>query len=274
MMKKIVGIYKITSPSGKVYIGQSWNVKHRWADYGKSTTRSQTYLNHSFIKYGKKAHAFDVIHELPNDCSQSILDLYEQLYMDLYRDCGAVLMNIREAGSRGKLSEETKRKVSQGLIGNVPWNKGKKGYRVHSEDHKLKLSEAKKGLKPNNFGKPRSVTACIKTALKNRGQKRTPEQLQRIREARKIMGPQMGGKKNKGKIRTEVHRRNLGESLRRSGKGRGENHNLAKVTEAQVLEIRSKFIPREYSSRKLAKEYGIAKTTILDIVNRKIWVHI
>lgn len=273
-MSKIVGIYKITSPSGRVYIGQSWNIHHRWADYGKRTTKSQPYLNHSFLKYGKKAHSFEVIHELPFDVQQQTLDVYEQLYMDLYRHCGANLMNIREAGSQGKLSEETKRKVSQSLMGHTPWNKGVKGYKVHSDEHKQKLSESLKGMKPNNYGKPRSVSACIKTAIKNRGQKRTPEQLARIREARKGIGPQYGGRKNKGKSKTEAHRKSIGESLRRSGKGRGVNHNMAKVNEAQVLEIRAKFVPRKYSARKLAQEYGLSKTNILDIVNRKIWVHI
>lgn len=273
-MIKIIGIYKITSPSGRVYIGQSWNIKHRWADYGKSTTKSQPYLNHSFLKYGKKAHLFEVIHELPCDADQTTLDAYEQLYMDHYRACGLELMNIKEAGSRGKLSKETKLKVSQSLMGHTPWNKGVKGYKIHSDEYKQKLSESLKGMKPNNYGKARSVSACIKTAIKNRGQKRTPEQLARIREARKKMGPQMGGRKNKGKIRTEAHKKNISESLRRSGKGRGENHNLAKVSEAQVLEIRLKFIPRKYSARKLAQEYGLSKTNILDIVNRKIWVHI
>jgi predicted GIY-YIG superfamily endonuclease len=26
----MIGIYKITSPSGKVYIGQSWDIYDRW----------------------------------------------------------------------------------------------------------------------------------------------------------------------------------------------------------------------------------------------------
>lgn len=273
-MKKIVGIYKITSPSGRVYIGQSWNIKHRWIDYGESTTKNQPYLNHSFLKYGKRAHLFEVVHELPPDVHQDTINTYEQLYMDLYRACGIDLMNIREAGSQGKLSEETKRKVSQSLMGHAPWNKGVKGYKIHSDEYKQKLSESLKGMKPNNYGKPRSLSASIKTAIKNRGQKRTSEQLVRIREARKKIGPQLGGRKNKGKIRSQAHRINLGESLRRSGKMKGENSHRAKITESIVLEIRAKFIPRKYSTRTLAKEYGLSKTHILEIVNRKSWVHI
>ena len=35
--KGIMGIYKITSPSGKIYIGSSKNINKRWKDYLKST---------------------------------------------------------------------------------------------------------------------------------------------------------------------------------------------------------------------------------------------
>lgn len=31
----IIGIYKITSPSGKIYIGQSINIEKRWEKYQK-----------------------------------------------------------------------------------------------------------------------------------------------------------------------------------------------------------------------------------------------
>jgi len=52
---------------------------------------------------------------------------------------------------------------------------------------------------------------------------------------------------------------------------KGENHPGHKLTEQQVKEIRAKYIPRKYSSRKIASEYGISKTNVLDIVNNKIW---
>lgn len=52
---------------------------------------------------------------------------------------------------------------------------------------------------------------------------------------------------------------------------KGENHPSHKMTWDKVAEIRSKFSPRKYSSRKLASEYGISKTNVLDIVNNKIW---
>lgn len=98
------GIYKILSPSGRVYIGQSINIEYRFAQYGREHIKRQPKLFNSFGKYGKNNHVFVVVHELPKDVDQNVLNEYEQLYMDLYRSCGIELLNIREGGSRGKHS--------------------------------------------------------------------------------------------------------------------------------------------------------------------------
>jgi len=55
---------------------------------------------------------------------------------------------------------------------------------------------------------------------------------------------------------------------------KGQDHRMAKLTEQDVFDIRSKYIPRIYSTHKLAKEYNMSSTNIKDIVNRKIWIHI
>jgi hypothetical protein len=52
---------------------------------------------------------------------------------------------------------------------------------------------------------------------------------------------------------------------------KGEKHPSHKLSSSQVEEIRSKYIPRKYSARKLAAEYGISKTNILDIIHKRIW---
>lgn len=54
----------------------------------------------------------------------------------------------------------------------------------------------------------------------------------------------------------------------------GENHGMSKITDQDVFEIRSKYRPRKYSMRKLAKEYGISQPAIRDIINREHWKHI
>ena len=55
-MKLITGIYKITSPSGRIYIGQSIDVKKRWVFYKKPSflnyRSNQTKLKNSLSKHG------------------------------------------------------------------------------------------------------------------------------------------------------------------------------------------------------------------------------
>lgn len=50
---------------------------------------------------------------------------------------------------------------------------------------------------------------------------------------------------------------------------KGENHSSTKLTFKQVCEIRRKYIPREYSTRKLASEYNVSNSRIVHIVNNK-----
>lgn len=59
-----IGIYKITSPSGKVYIGQTINVYKRWEyDYKPLNCKGQPKLLNSLKKYGYEAHKFEVLEE-------------------------------------------------------------------------------------------------------------------------------------------------------------------------------------------------------------------
>lgn len=114
----MVGIYKITSPSGAVYIGQSWNIKGRFWRYGDKTKwDKQPVLSASFKKHGLKAHKFEVVTILPNDVSQIVLDNYECFYIDLYKQVVAKIMNVRGGGSRGKHSENSKEKIRNTLTG-------------------------------------------------------------------------------------------------------------------------------------------------------------
>lgn len=112
------GIYKITSPSGKIYIGQSTNIRVRFYNYRKcDSCKKQRILYSSFLKYGIGAHVFEVVYELPKDCDASVLTNYEQFFMDQFREAGYSMMNLKEAGLHGGHSEETKRKLSVAHMG-------------------------------------------------------------------------------------------------------------------------------------------------------------
>jgi len=64
------------------------------------------------------------------------------------------------------------------------------------------------------------------------------------------------------------------QSISRRKKFIGEKAGNVKLTEQQVLEIRAKYIPRVYSSTKLAQEYDVSQGMIMSIVKRRNWTHI
>lgn len=134
----MVGIYKITSPAGKVYVGQSWNLNKRLKDHSVSPSKKQSKLYNSIKKYGWNNHVFEVIHYLPFDIAQQTLDRYEIVYWQFYKELDIEMLNIREPGKGGRFSEESKRKLSES-------KKGQQGMlgKKHSEETKAKMSLAR-----------------------------------------------------------------------------------------------------------------------------------
>ena len=135
----MIGIYKITNPNNKIYIGQSTNIKERFRKYSKLSNKRQIKLYNSFQKYGINNHQFEIIEE----CSEHILnerEVYWGNYYDVLSDNG---LNLRLGNGRGSCSEETKNKISNSL-------KGCK----KSKEHCLNLSIAKTGITSKRKGKP------------------------------------------------------------------------------------------------------------------------
>lgn len=83
MSEKICGIYKITNLiNGKVYIGQSIDIKRRWQDHrNKKYWRKRDYvLYRAFYKYGIENFSFEVL----ECCGMSDLDEREIFYIQKY----------------------------------------------------------------------------------------------------------------------------------------------------------------------------------------------
>lgn len=90
---KIIGIYKITSPSNKIYIGQSKNISFRIKCYEKLRCKGQTKLYNSLRKYGFENHTIEIIEQ----CSIDKLNDLEIHYISLY-DCCNTGLNINPGG--------------------------------------------------------------------------------------------------------------------------------------------------------------------------------
>ena len=105
-MKQIGYIYKITNPSGKVYIGQTINLRARKRKYAAQAVQGQPKIYHSILKYGWDAHIFEILFE--GICSVRCLDRLERLYILQYNSVAEGL-NCTEGGggARGRpLSEK------------------------------------------------------------------------------------------------------------------------------------------------------------------------
>ena len=64
MCKEVIcGIYKIISPSGKIYIGESENIPNRIYYYKIVSCKKQRRLYNSIKKYGWENHIFEIIEE-------------------------------------------------------------------------------------------------------------------------------------------------------------------------------------------------------------------
>lgn len=137
-MVKIIGIYKIISPNGRVYVGQSSNILARFKQYEKYRCEKQTKLYNSFCKYGVANHHFEIITE----CSIEYLNVLERYYQEENNvlNYGLNCNYVNTTTSKGVTSESTKTKLSIA-------NKGKK----ITAEHKKILSELKKGTNNHMF---------------------------------------------------------------------------------------------------------------------------
>lgn len=132
--RKIIGIYKLTSPSGGVYVGQSTSIHHRFSHYRHLRCKTQPRLYRSMNYHGSNNFKYEIIHEFPSEVPQVILNFWEVLYIEYYKKTGYIMLNTKEGGSAGKMSEETKRKISIA-------NTGKR----RTKEARIKMSKAHNG---------------------------------------------------------------------------------------------------------------------------------
>lgn len=69
---------------------------------------------------------------------------------------------------------------------------------------------------------------------------------------------------------TQKGRRAYGKQVSNAGEAHGE----AKLTEKEVLEIRSIYPTKKYTQYELADKYGVSQFLIWSILKRKAWKHI
>lgn len=164
----MIGIYKITSPSNKIYIGQSENIEKRFRYYKSLRCKNQIVLYRSFIKYGVENHFFEVIEE----CEYQNLNERERYYQEFYNVI-SVGLNCLLTSTKDKkkvYSKETREKISKSLKGRVitkEWreNLSKAGMgRIFTKETRAKIVK-------NNTGRIYSEKTRFKISFNRKTQK-------------------------------------------------------------------------------------------------------
>lgn len=152
----MIGIYKITSPSKKIYIGQSIDIEKRFNEYKRLSCKGQIKLYSSLKKYGFEKHKFEVLLE----CSSDELNEFERYYQDLYCATNRNGLNLKLTKTNDRKcehSEETKLKISI--------NK-KQGYKNRGHIKKVKKWKDNKVVLDLNTGVYyTSISDCAKYSL-------------------------------------------------------------------------------------------------------------
>ena len=164
------GIYKITNPEGKIYIGLSKNVILRWSHYKNgSSMGSNSLLKNSLKKYGYEKHIFEIKEyiesqsNLTDQQNGKILRERERYWINFYQSDIIGLNQNRGGCGTSKHSLESKQKISESLKGKPkPSNFGENRKKwQHSEEWKEKISKALKGKPSSLKGKDRSYKGRI-----------------------------------------------------------------------------------------------------------------
>lgn len=158
----MIGIYKITSPSGKIYIGSSINIEKRLKYYKSLNCKKQIKLYNSLKKYGYEFHKIEIIEE----CSKDNLYQREFYY-------GHFFNVLNEKGLNSILPKLNSCKIGV------------------SDETKLKMSNSKIGIKNTFYGKTHTKETIEKIKNFQTGRKHTIEHRNKV---------SMNNAKNKSKI--------------------------------------------------------------------------
>lgn len=160
-MEQIYKIYKHTSPSGKVYIGQTRakNPVTRWKNGGKGYYRVNKfgdYQQPAMVNAINKYNWDEWSHEIIDQCqTQEEANKLEQYYINLYKSTDSNFgYNITEGGgghSGQSMSEQTKQKLSQAI--KQKWQDPDYREKQKSKEHLPMHENTRKALNKANTGR-------------------------------------------------------------------------------------------------------------------------
>jgi len=152
-------IYKVTSPSGKSYIGQTKRtIEKRMKEHFKCPSCCIA-LENAIKKYSDKME-----YEILLEVNDEQLNFYEARMIEVYDTLEPRGYNIRSGGSVSVHSELSCERMRQAKLGEKNHNFGK----PRSDDAKRAISAAKSGDKHHFYGKTFTEEHKLKVAIAHR----------------------------------------------------------------------------------------------------------
>jgi len=208
-------IYTLTSPSGKSYVGQTTRtLEERFSEHQKPNECVAIYG--AIDKYGWDNFTTDYY-----ECTDDELNKHETWLIRLMGTLSPNGYNLREGGgSHGKMSEESKKKMSVSTSGENNPNFGKS----LSQATKEKISIALSGEKNPNYGKKYTEERRQKISERQLGEKNHNFGKSLTEEHRQKLSIALSGEKNPffGKKHTLEAREKMSSSHK--GKNMGDKH--------------------------------------------------
>jgi group I intron endonuclease len=156
----MIGIYKITSPNNRVYIGQSVDIERRFRFYKHLNCKKQPILYASFLKYGVSSHIFEILEE----CSLNELNHKERYWQNYYNvlngglNCNLVATDIEHK----RHSQDTKDKIAKS-------HTGKKFTDIHKQNLSTTKLLTSNGSDNNFYGKQHTCEFKQDRSIKRTG---------------------------------------------------------------------------------------------------------
>ena len=112
----MIGVYKITSPTGRVYIGSSVNLEHRIKCYKNMWNQSQVRIYNSIKKYGWENHTWEVLEETTEEGLHVKEREYQEKY-DVLSENGLNCEYVKTDSKPRKRSKESIERMKSKLTG-------------------------------------------------------------------------------------------------------------------------------------------------------------
>lgn len=175
-MIKVGIIYKITSPTDNVYIGQTSNYRKRMNAYRSLNCKDQPAVYNSLKKYGFEKHSIEIIESnIPEMCLNITETAYIMIYNSYLNGLNSTPFggsnrgwkmsekqkeHLRKLRTGSKLSQETRDKISEANKGRIVSMETRNkisiihNNKIFTKEYKQHLSESQKKVDRSNYTPP------------------------------------------------------------------------------------------------------------------------